>query len=318
MKIPLASITIPTRLRHDYGGVEFERLKESLTEYGQIQSLLLTPDNVLVAGGRRYAAMKQLNWTEAECIVGPPSERDRLLEIELEENVRRLNMSWQERCLAIALIHKMKKDKDTKWGLRETGELLNTSFAHLSKLVKVADRLRLQGDKRDEEMWALPDLNSALGLLLKRKETKAANRLSEMERDKREATAKSLGLVGKPTSVDDIDKLIADNTPDGEAAEALVNLSAYYHCEDFRTHLPRLGPESFDHVVTDIPYGIDMRNLERLVVDLDTVADQHDVEDNKALMPVFLAETYRVLRTGGFCIFWYEGFRQLRINFPTR
>jgi tRNA G10 N-methylase Trm11 len=252
--------------------------------------------------------MQALQWQQAECIIGEPAERDRLLEIELEENIRRLNMSWQERCLAVAKIHKLKREKDpySKWGVRETGELLGQHFTHVAKLIKVAQCLSRTGDKRDEEMWQAINLDAAIALLLKRKESKVAAQLAAQEKATREATALRLGITNglAPSTVDEIDQLIADHTPEGVGL-ATINITHFYHCADFRTHLPALAPDSFDHVVTDIPYGVDMKNLDKFV-DLDTVADQHDVEDNLQLMPIFLSETYRVLRPGGYCVFWYD------------
>ena len=312
--LPLASITVPERLRQDYGGVEFDKLKTSLEEFGQLQSLLVTPEpHVLIAGGRRYAAMTELGWPEARVMVtnGVPS-RDVALEMEIEENVRRKDMSWQERAIGVDRIHKIKKiaHPHTRWGVRETGELLGMEFSYVSKLSLVAERLLLEGDSRDNEVWNANGPLDAINIILKRKRDRAAALLAARETKARDALAKKLGITGngqdKP-SADDLDKLIKDSMADDDSAKplTLINLSSYYHCADFRDHLDSIGPHSFDHVVTDIPYGTDMENLDR-IVDLDIVADQHDREENVSLFEPFLSESFRVLRPGGFCVFWYD------------
>jgi DNA modification methylase/ParB-like chromosome segregation protein Spo0J len=68
--------------------------------------------------------------------------------------------------------------------------------------------------------------------------------------------------------------------------------------------LSRFSDASVDHIVTDIPYGIDMNNLDSKHVE--DVADQHDVEQNVSMMPKFLAHAYRVIKPGGFCVFFYD------------
>lgn len=65
-----------------------------------------------------------------------------------------------------------------------------------------------------------------------------------------------------------------------------------------------LPDASFDHIVTDIPYGISMDNLdEKMVAD---VAAEHDVEQNVGMMPIFLRQSFRLLKPGGFCVFFYD------------
>jgi hypothetical protein len=50
---------------------------------------------------------------------------------------------------------------------------------------------------------------------------------------------------------------------------------------------------SFDHAVSDIPYGIDMDNLDNV----DDVKDEHDVsQQNVELMRPFLEETFRLVK----------------------
>lgn len=61
---------------------------------------------------------------------------------------------------------------------------------------------------------------------------------------------------------------------------------------------------SIDHIVTDIPYGIDMENFdEGMVVD---VKDAHDVSQNVGMMQAFLSQSFRILKSGGFCVFFYD------------
>jgi DNA modification methylase len=82
-------------------------------------------------------------------------------------------------------------------------------------------------------------------------------------------------------------------------------ISKMFFCGDFREVVANFQAESIDHVVTDIPYGIDMSNLDTMK-DIDTVVDTHHVEQNVEMMRPFLAEAFRVLKPNGFCVFWYD------------
>lgn len=81
-----------------------------------------------------------------------------------------------------------------------------------------------------------------------------------------------------------------------------VPLSEQFRLGDFRELLNEF--DFYDHIVTDIPYGIDMDNLdEKMVAD---VKDEHDVEENLSIMPEFLLRAFNAVRSGGFCVFFYD------------
>jgi DNA modification methylase len=74
--------------------------------------------------------------------------------------------------------------------------------------------------------------------------------------------------------------------------------------DSITTVMPSLPDACFNHIVTDIPYGIDMENL--AVANKESVTPQHEVEANVEMMPEFLAQSFRLLRDGGFCVFFYD------------
>ena len=68
----------------------------------------------------------------------------------------------------------------------------------------------------------------------------------------------------------------------------------------------------FDHVITDIPYGIDMEMLNqqaspaKAMRDIDTVLEEHDVDYNMQLIADFFPAAYGALKENGFCITWAD------------
>lgn len=156
--IPVEQIAVIERGRKDLG--DLGDLATSLKTDGQLQAgavrqateadedegvdLKLTPW-VLVAGGRRYAAaclagldtFKAENWGEI------PPLRQKI--IELEENLHRKELSWDEQVAMRAEIHRLRtqqaEDAGEKWSLADTASEINSSAQNLSKDVRLDEEL---------------------------------------------------------------------------------------------------------------------------------------------------------------------------------
>lgn len=173
-KLPLTSIILGDRFRKDLGDID--ELKESLETHGLLQPIGVhrrSPDEdafVLIWGGRRLAAATQLGWHEIEVKILQNEEDFDLREKELEENLRRKDMTWQEQVESMCEIHKLKVMKNAligeKWGYRDTGKLLGISLGNVQYTLEVGKHLR-QGD---EELRKAPNMTEAIRVLLRRKE----------------------------------------------------------------------------------------------------------------------------------------------------
>ena len=65
----------------------------------------------------------------------------------------------------------------------------------------------------------------------------------------------------------------------------------------------------FDHIITDIPYGIDMEMLNQQqpsIQNIDTVVAEHTVEGNVDLFHSFFPAAFGALKENGFCITWCD------------
>lgn len=95
MKVSIASINVGERRREDKGNIE--ELASSIKKYGLLHPIVIDEDGHLVAGERRLLACKSLGWSEVEVqSLGELSETE-LREIELEENLRRKDLTAYER-----------------------------------------------------------------------------------------------------------------------------------------------------------------------------------------------------------------------------
>lgn len=297
----------------------------------------------LIAGGRRMRAMKLagfdsvyhgavLEKNRPGFLFKSEVPEDELREAELDENLYRLNQKWQEDVLLISDIHalKIKKEGIGNWGQEQTGALYGVTKAHVSRSLKVAKLVR-SGDK---EVLACPNMDAVYALLIKRKEDEAIKRQQEFNKQKIAAggfptlgggtdsfldsfniegfEAKAKPIVVLP-SIDGLPPIeSAPIQPAQPSPQITVPLSKMFFCgPSVSTTLSRsewilssFSDSCVDHIVTDIPYGIDMDNLD-LKGQAD-VAAEHEVEDNVAMMPLFLAEAFRLVRSGGFCVFFYD------------
>lgn len=106
MQVRIDTITLRKRVRHDLG--DLTSLKESMRQHGLLNPIVVTSDNVLVAGHRRLEAAKQLGWnTIAVRIIDHVDDCDQL-EMEIEENTQRKNLSTDELAEAYLRLDKLK------------------------------------------------------------------------------------------------------------------------------------------------------------------------------------------------------------------
>ncbi|MBN2534737.1 MAG: ParB N-terminal domain-containing protein [Spirochaetales bacterium] len=105
MQLPVDSIRIRKRVRKELGDIT--ALVNSLRKYGQLSPILIDPDYELIAGFRRLQAAKRLGWRSVEVIIVDTDSDVQKLEIELEENIQRRNLSPDEISDGINIIHKL-------------------------------------------------------------------------------------------------------------------------------------------------------------------------------------------------------------------
>jgi DNA modification methylase len=191
--IPISEIIVEDRQRLTIDNRD--GIKESIQEKGLIQPIILseTEDGSLrlLTGGRRLHFITELGHTHLHhgSILNPDKPGflyskelppDELFEIELLENIKRVEMSWQERCLNVQTIHQQKQTRAAKesksWGQRETGELCGIdSKSHVSNCLTIAKLLRLELDPDNKPLptarfWLCASVADAWRLLLRDEE----------------------------------------------------------------------------------------------------------------------------------------------------
>ena len=122
--IPFSSLIVsPERQRREFSEEALLELQDSIEKFGLMHPIVIREGNKLVAGERRLRAMQAIweldagvtcNNIDLEPFQVPVVDLGELSEIEafeaeLDENIRRTDLSWQERAAAILRLHTLRE-----------------------------------------------------------------------------------------------------------------------------------------------------------------------------------------------------------------
>src|SRR5438128_2198322 len=122
--IPISSIHVDRTGRQRRELRDIHSLADSIRRLGLIHPVIITRDYELKAGERRLEACKQLGWTSISAQWYDETDPAQLLLLELEENIKRVDISWQENCAAIHKYHSIRLSMDPSWNESRTAEEL--------------------------------------------------------------------------------------------------------------------------------------------------------------------------------------------------
>ncbi|MDR2742478.1 MAG: ParB/RepB/Spo0J family partition protein [Treponema sp.] len=130
MQIPVQDIIVKKRIRHDMGDIS--GLAESMKRYGQINPIMITKKNILIAGNRRLKAAKYLGWKTINAVVADVNDRITRMEYEIEENIQRQEFSNEEIIHATQELNKLKNPGFFR-------KILNILVSFFKKIFKIPE-----------------------------------------------------------------------------------------------------------------------------------------------------------------------------------
>jgi len=142
---------------------------------------------VLVAGERRLKASRQLGLPTIPVRFADELSPIEAQIVELEENLKREDLPWQDQVAAFARLHTLYLADDADWTQAKTAEQLNVSGTTISKSLKVAPMLG------NEQISKSTTLEAAYNILARKDDRQLADVLSSIV----EATA-TLGVPSAP------------------------------------------------------------------------------------------------------------------------
>ena len=204
------------RGRRRFGDVN--RLAESIREFGLIHPVcvdkLEEPDGdylyILIAGERRMRATVFAGFDEIDVTLkSDTTARDRKA-MELEENVNRLDMTWEEEIECLNQLHAIKQEDhgvatqsrdNINWGVRETARLLGRGLGSVGADLKLAKDLNEHPELR-EKVRKLPKVAAK----------RFVSRLLEAEELRRVVADKGIDIKVELVQGDCLD--LIDHVPD--------------------------------------------------------------------------------------------------------
>lgn len=339
--VPAEAIIVKDRVRTDFGNLE--ELATSIRDEGLLQPPVINQHGELIAGERRLRAMRDvLKLKEIPVIYFETLDDAHLARLEAEENIKRLAPNWKERTMSVYKVHNANSlasaVNSQKWGQRETATLLGVSQPSIQISLKLAEYIR----KGDPDILKADSAKSALEVLLQRAEDHRNKMLVNLtaKRDPQslDVFTQNLGkaIAGvKAKSAEELDAdlfggegivkpaatgaefkpgvatLSDDGEMPGAAVErpsSLIPLTSMFHHIDGAHFVIKCGHDSLDHVICDLPYGIDMDNLkqEQGGQDIDATREGHVIEENIDFWNRLFPSVFDSLRDGGYFIGWYD------------
>lgn len=148
----ILDVYIKDRVREDMGDID--EMVNDFLENGQITAITVRPATpeekasgvkepwVLVAGGRRMAAAMRLGWMEIEAFAREEMDQIKHRELELNENLKRKDMTPQEIARAKEEIFALRRLRDPKITATEVAVSIGDSPATFSRDLEAAKALR--------------------------------------------------------------------------------------------------------------------------------------------------------------------------------
>lgn len=310
--IPFSSIVLADRIRKTYSGIE--ELADSIEAQGLIQPLVLeaTTDSDLttyrlVAGGRRHAALTSLGVTTLYHGVSSDPSRPgflladlsadvlRSLLIEISENHNREDLDWRDDLAAIVKAWYMWEREQHVNGepalRRLFGDLVKVPYADVTNGLLIHEDVVANPDRYAE----CSSIFAAYQKFLKIK----ADAVAKIAAEKSFAKVPAFRADAQPTP-----PLILEPTADGERPPVVIPLSQSLLNTNGLDFMASLPPDSFDHIITDPDYAVDVDRLEAGVGDAAAGVVQDSISESLRDLERFLYEAFRVTRN--FCVFWYD------------
>lgn len=271
--ISLSSIIINRTERQRKELREVDELAESISRIGLIHPPVVTQDLVLVAGERRVTACKKLGWTSIPVQFVDDLSDYELQSIELEENIKRVDLTWQEETEAVERFHKLKEANEEGWSMEKTADALGVSLSKVHRQLAVAKELT------NEKVASAPKFSTALNVVQRNIERRKANITQSVDSKIEEVLPQEDEAPAKPAAP----ILNAD----------FLEWSASY-----------TGPK-FNLIHCDFPYGINVADSPRQSASL----SDHYVDTPEtywALLSGLAKAMDNVIADSAHLIFWFS------------
>jgi ParB family chromosome partitioning protein len=250
--IPASAIVVKRADRQRRLVADLDGLQASIAANGILNPIIIDEDNVLIAGERRLSAARRL---DKDYLV--PVRRFASLSpetqsiIELEENLKRVDLEWKDECLAFMRLHDAYLSQDPTHTLERTARLCSVDHNLLCQRVSLGREL-LAGNPLVCKAVNMSEASSKL-----RRETRRAvdNELNSLFQTFVEPEA-DLPPEELPPLQQELNQATAPRREPSTATRPAPLPTRHIHQADFIAQLRNYSGKKFNFIHCDFPYGI--------------------------------------------------------------
>lgn len=315
VRVPLAQIIIK-RDERQRREISTAGLVDSIRQRGVLHPVIIDRQFVLHAGERRVTACRELGH---ESIIARFIDDLSPIEakiVELEENVKRADLCWQDSVRGVLEIHHLYLELDEDWTQAETALAIGFKQGTVSMYLTVGPQLV------EDKVVGCVTVREAYNLLMRRDQRAEADGLQEIldtslevedELETRQATADEARVNGGATNGTTLVALAgaagsvtfqaAGGTP---PRRLIIDPADSILLESFLHWAPKYQGKKFNLIHCDFPYGINVfagpqaggRHVEA------TYGDSKDVYF--ALLQCLCENLNRLMSVSGHLMFWFS------------
>lgn len=304
MLYPVEKITVPAdRQRKSFTERDLNALRESISRRGIISPITIHSDGSLIAGERRLRCAIELKLSHIPVHIFENLSHEDQEAIQLEENIRRADITWQEEAQACAKIHGILRKKNKDQTQSQTADYLGMAPTELSRQISIATYLA-----KDPEKIAHCVTGTAAYNIIQRLRDRAIER---------ETVKVQNGVVPS------LDRLFThDDEPETTVAETVrpaqpvikpveASIIKGDFCEWSAVYT---GPK-FNFIHCDFPYGVNIHKSEQMSAD-SWGAYKDTPETFWKLTTALFENAGRIMSPSAHIFFWFsmDYYREL-LNF---
>lgn len=267
----ISDIIVEERQRTSIDDADIAALADSIKRIGLIHPIVLDGEMRLLVGGHRLAACKLLGWDKIPVRFNNTEDPNEKAVIELEENLKRVDLPWQDRCKAILRIHEAYQGLDPKWTQEKTSMAIGLKPPTVAEAIQLAEEMQ-RGNKTVAQAGKMSEAKSAV----KRARGKELANITNT-------------LFAKPKD---------PNTPQAPVPTKPVI------CADFLEWSGQVQEQKFDVIHCDFPYGVNMDKSGQVSHALGLYKDSKDVYFQ--LLDGFVTNYFNFAQPVSHIMFWFS------------
>jgi len=230
--VPISSIIIDRDNRQRRELKNIEELASSIRQIGLINAVVINDAMELIAGERRLEACRSLGWDTIPTQTREDLTAHQLQLLELEENIKRMELPWKDECRAVVNYHNLRLADNPEHTVALTAAELSMSSGAIYQRISIVAEM----ERGNELVLAADKFSVARNIVARADERRQAAEAENIVR------VISGGEPAEPAGPDPIAEIIETSVP-------LINA-------DFHEWAPSYDGPRFNFLHCDFPYGV--------------------------------------------------------------